>query len=268
MHGFVFPFVPCDQIDTAPYSDNTVGSAVIGFILNVIDGSCLAASGLKAYACNIGQICSPPGPERIMFSKFMIADSQRGVTLRFGKEGDDRTAYLSNSYISAISRPNCAECYGTNAIDCTGNFGVRMLAVTVNGEHMPSKFGPTFDTICKQEVFDSKAFLENVIFENYNQVYSNANLSQCSANVIFRPHDLASDLTGSHHLKNVVCNGCSLNAMAYFSPPAVTQLNWFGGCGRIFCTGKNNYLIQDHTGNLLGSPSILLANNSEIGDKT
>lgn len=56
--------------------------------------------------------------------------------------------------------------------------------------------------------------------------------------------------------------------MAYFSPPAVTQLNWFGGCGKIFCTGKNNYLIHDHTGSLLGTPSILLANNSVIGDNT
>jgi hypothetical protein len=86
--------------------------------------------------------------------------------------------------------------------------------------------------------------------------------------VLFKPHDLASDLTGSHHLTNVVCNGCERTAMAYFDPPAVTQLNWFGGCGRLFCTGKNNYLIHDHTGHLLGTPSILLANNSEIGNKT
>lgn len=69
-------------------------------------------------------------------------------------------------------------------------------------------------------------------------------------------------MTGSHHLKHVVCNGCSLNAMALFTPPNPAFLTWFGGCGSILCTGKNNYLIHDHTGNLLGSPSILLANNS------
>lgn len=80
----------------------------------------------------------------------MIADSGRGATLRFGKEGDDRTAYFSNSYISAISRPSCSECYGPGAIDCANNFGVRMLAVTVNGEHLPKKFGRSFDVICKQ----------------------------------------------------------------------------------------------------------------------
>jgi hypothetical protein len=56
--------------------------------------------------------------------------------------------------------------------------------------------------------------------------------------------------------------------MALFTPPIQAFLGWFGGCGSILCTGKNNYLIHDHTGHLLGSPSILLANNSEIGDKT
>ena len=48
-------------------------------------------------------------------------------------EGDDRTAYFRNSIIKAISRPTCSDCYGSNAIDCTGNQGVRILAVTVNG---------------------------------------------------------------------------------------------------------------------------------------
>lgn len=85
LHGFVLPFIPCDIIDSSPYSDNTVGSAVVGFIFSKIDSPCLAATNIKAYACSIGQICSPPGTEKIMFSRFMIADSQRAVTLRFGK---------------------------------------------------------------------------------------------------------------------------------------------------------------------------------------
>jgi hypothetical protein len=63
----------------------------------------------------------------------MMADSNRGLTLRFGKEYDDSTAYLRNSYVSAISRPGCSECYGSGAIPCSGARGVRMLAVTVNG---------------------------------------------------------------------------------------------------------------------------------------
>lgn len=56
--------------------------------------------------------------------------------------------------------------------------------------------------------------------------------------------------------------------MAYFSPPNPRELGWSGGCGNLLCTGKNNYLIHDHTGDLLGAPGILLANNSVIGDNT
>lgn len=89
----------------------------------------------------------------------MIADSMRAATLRFGKEGDDRSAFFRNSFITAISRPSCTDCYGTGATDCTGNHAVRMLAVTVNGEMMPEKFGNGFDVICKQETYDSKAYL-------------------------------------------------------------------------------------------------------------
>lgn len=37
----------------------------------------------------------------------MVADFNRGVTLRFGRESDENTAFFRNSYVSAISRPTC-----------------------------------------------------------------------------------------------------------------------------------------------------------------
>lgn len=69
-------------------------------------------------------------------------------------------------------------------------------------------------------------------------------------------------MTGSHHLTNVVCKNCSVDALARFTPPDPSQLTWFGGCGDILCTGKNNYVITDYTGTLLGFPGTLIANNS------
>lgn len=78
---------------------------------------------------------------------------------------------------------------------------VRMLAVTVNGESLPDKFGGGYDVICKEEQFDAKAFIEDVQFENFNRDYSEAGLSQCGNNVVFKPHSGAHDMTGSHHLK-------------------------------------------------------------------
>ena len=75
-------------------------------------------------------------------------------------------------------------------------------------------------------------------------------------------------MTGSHHLSNTRCNNCSLNAFAFFPRPAPNGNSWFGGCGNIFCTGMNNYLIHDWDGDFLGQPGILLANNSVIGDNS
>lgn len=143
-----------------------------------------------------------------------------------------------------------------------------MLVTTINGEHYPMGFDSGFDVICKHETLDCKAFLTNVNFDFYRHKYTEPALSQCSSNIIFKPHDLASDITGSHHLWNSPCTNCEFDAFAHFDPPKLSELTWFGGCGNMTCTGKNNYLIHDHTGDLLSKPGILLANNSWIGDNT
>lgn len=75
-------------------------------------------------------------------------------------------------------------------------------------------------------------------------------------------------MTGSHNLLNVTCVNCSLNAYAYFDAPDPSNLGWDGGCGKILCTGKNNYLIHDYNGTFLPQPGVLIANNSVIGDNT
>ena len=268
LHGFAVGYNPCDDIDNSPYEDNTVGSASAGWIFQKAQSSCSAFSGAKAYGCGIGQIASSPATEGILFKNFMIADSGRAVTLRFGKEGDDRTARFEDSWISAVSRPDCTECYEPEATDCSSNFAVRMLAVTVNGESLPDKFGTGFDVICKQETYDSKAFLSNVTFHNYKQNYSEAALANCGGNVVFKPHSGASDITGSHNLYNVVADNVDMDSWAYFDPPSPSGLGWDGGCGNFFCTGKNNYLIHDYTGDFLGAVGTLIANNSVIGDNT
>jgi hypothetical protein len=162
LHGFAIGYIPCDEESEYPYKNNTVGSAEVGWIFEKTNGGCQLATGIKAYACTIGQIASSPGTEELYLKNFMVGDSGRALTLRFGKEGDDRTAYLINSWISAITRPTCSRCYQEGALDCKENHGIRMLAVTVNGERLPDKFGSGFDVICKQETFDAKAFLEDL----------------------------------------------------------------------------------------------------------
>lgn len=51
--------------------------------------------------------------------------------------------------------------------------------------------------------------------------------------------------------------------MAYFQPPSPSDLEQ---CGGIYCTGPNNYFIDDQDGKFTGVVSQILANNSVIGD--
>ena len=45
----------------------------------------MGVNEVKAYACTIAQIAASPSTEETVFQNFMIADSGRGATLRFGK---------------------------------------------------------------------------------------------------------------------------------------------------------------------------------------
>ncbi len=48
-----------------------------------------------------------------------------------------------------------------------------MLAVTVAGESFPLKKHPVggFDVICNPEVFDARAYMYNMVFDNFKTTY-------------------------------------------------------------------------------------------------
>jgi hypothetical protein len=267
-HGWAIAHIGCDELEINPFANNTIGSAFIGFIFNKISQDCQAFSYAKAYACSIGQIMGPPSSKQIILSHFVMADNGRGATLKMGASegGNNHSAYFSNSYITAVSRPSCSYCYGSQGINCINNIGVRMFTASANGEIMPGKFGSGFDVICKQPVFDSKAYLTNVIFDNFMQDYSGkAVASICSKNFAFRPHTGAFDMVGGHYLTGCNCTNCDSNSYVLADAPDPSMLGWFGGCGDIICTGKHNYQITDWTGGFFPSPATVIGNNSVIG---
>ncbi len=83
---------------------------------------------------------------------------------------------------------------------------------------------------------------------------------------VFRRHDAASDGVASVYMTKSLCLNCQNTTWAYFEKPNPAWQGWFGGCGQLDCTGPNNYFIYDQDGNVTGSPSQILANNSMIGD--
>ena len=195
---------------------------------------CIGAAGAFAYACEAGMLSNQEGTQHeLIYDNMFIADSLRGVTLRFAHESADNTCILKNSYFSGFSRPNCDYCYGmgTSKISyCSRGYAIRMLAVTVTGEQFPLGKPPLVnDVICTMQVFDMKAFLNNVTFENY--LHQNPSLPFCSSMSVFKRHPLASDGTGSHHLTDTHCINCQTESWAYFERPEVSWRGWFGGCG-------------------------------------
>ena len=134
MNGFVLPFLTCGAMSSNPFINNTAGSCEAnGFLIDKGSASgCLGFTGLRAYACSVGQIASPPGTSELRYSDYIMADNSLSVTLRFGLGGTDRTSRMTNSYFTAVSRPNCAECYSAG-LQCRNLQAIRLLAVTVNG---------------------------------------------------------------------------------------------------------------------------------------
>lgn len=229
------------------------------------DPQCIGATRMVGYASEIGLMANPTGAHiEIKYTKALFADNQRGVTLRYAHETDDNTAFLEDSYIMGYSRPDCDSCYSNDTIKyCSGGYAIRMLATTISGEAFPLAKLPTgFDVICTRESYDFKAYLNNVVFENY--YHTNTDVPYCSNMKVFKRHILASDGTGSHYLTNTECRNCEEQAWAFFEKPNVGWRGWFGGCGELDCTGPNNYFIHDQDGAFTGSPSQILANNSVV----
>ena len=109
-HGFAIGYLPCSRMYKNPFVNNTVGSTPIGFIFTKVSSSCQVADGVRAYATQIGQISSSGGTSVLRLRNFIIADSARATTLRFGIGGRhqrDLTAYFDDSFITAISRSSC-----------------------------------------------------------------------------------------------------------------------------------------------------------------
>lgn len=268
-HGFALPHIKCSELETNPFKGNTAGSCQIGFIFNNIPTSdqCKAFSYIKVYASQIGNICGPVSTTSMVYKNFIMVDNQRGVTLKFGNgEGtSNHTGVLTNSYVAAVSRPECADCYGSGKIDCSDNIGMRLLTVSANGESLPKKFGPGFDVICKQELYESKVYMTNVTFENFNQTYLGPVASQCRSNFVFRSHSSAFGAVADHNLFNVSLLNSDKSSYLLADENNPSQIGWFGGCGDILCTGKSNYLVVDWTGGFLGFNGTIVPNNTVFG---
>lgn len=108
--GFLIPFTACDNLNAnTGYTKNTAGSCRIGFVMNHYNtnNNCKTAGYLNAYGCDIG-ITSNPNALELRWDRLMLADNKRALGLRFaGSSQNNNNLFLKNSWISAVSRPQC-----------------------------------------------------------------------------------------------------------------------------------------------------------------
>ena len=135
-----------------------------------------------------------------------------------------------------------------------------MLTASANGQILPLQFGTSFDSITTPAVYDSKSFIQNVVFDYYQQIYNNsAILNNCLSNFVFVAHPEGQDMVGSVNLYSSSCSNCDSDSYLKALSPNTNYIN--NGCGSMICTGLLNYLIQDHTVTFFTNTSTIMPNN-------
>lgn len=71
-----------------------------------------------------------PKGSSILYNKIVVIDSNVGIGLKMINKNIDQTATIKSSFISAIYRPQCKNCYGEFLNNCLNMTGVMMLVST------------------------------------------------------------------------------------------------------------------------------------------
>ena len=77
-----------------------------------------------------------------------------------------------------------------------------------------------------------------------------------------RAHSNAIDMVGSAHLHDCQSTNSDSNSVVFFDGDNEIYSGFEGGCGgRMDCTAKRNYFIQDHSGAVLYNGTKIIPNN-------
>ena len=137
-------------------------------MLHYGDGHCAVGSGLTAYGCKVGVTGIAKNVRKLYYKKLLIIDSSVGVALKLARKGLNLNAYVEDSYISAIERSSCPHCYGDDATKCRNNEGIKMFVATESVPKTSKAYTASWSEAMSQTSFDSKAFIKDVTFKNYN----------------------------------------------------------------------------------------------------
>ena len=127
------------------------------------------------------------GAKSIKADKMILVENGINLVLKTGThEILDMYYTVTNSYMSPLVRPNCANCYARKlAPYCRNAFSFQLgTATTSSFPPMSLKPSTAFDTICTIQTVDCRVYVNNVEFENVRLNYTG--LPQCGNNAVFR----------------------------------------------------------------------------------
>jgi len=83
---------------------------------------------------------------------------------------------------------------------------------------------------------------------------------------MFKQLDKSDDLTSVVTLTNTDFLDSDSGSIVKFLNNDQSKLGWLGGCGKIACTGRENILLNDTDGKLLGAIGQAVPNNPAIAN--
>lgn len=109
----------------------------------------------------------------------IIAECKVNLILHSGSRAIVHNNFVRNTWISALARPTCTDCYTLSKIEaqntiCKDQTGVLLHVTTHKGESFPWLKNPfSYDVICVAPNAFSSSFLNDVEFNNFKETYEN-----------------------------------------------------------------------------------------------
>lgn len=111
--GYAFPGTPCEEKDQLGFKNNEAAfCAKTGVIYNNPKNKCYYMGHVSVHNCMEGVTLNNKYADHGYWAEsFLIAECETNLKLHSGSLAKIHNNILKNSWISAVARPNCQECY-------------------------------------------------------------------------------------------------------------------------------------------------------------
>lgn len=180
-----------------------------------------------------------------------IAECSRNLELHAGSSTLVLDNFLKNTWVSALVRPTCEDCYTEERqkthTRCKNQLGIQLHVTTNGGETFPWVKSPfSYDVICSAPNAFGSSYISDSELHNFRDEYNASDFphgSKCSGNRGFKNKGSAASATAGTYLSNVKCTNCEKDGYIFIAEPREKWRGWFGGCGNMDCTGLENVLV-------------------------